>query len=106
MHYPGAFACYGLGVLVLVIAFILILVEIFVSKKSALVSKVLWSIPFLILPVFMGASMARASRVADYRTMWLLTVGLLIGYFVVGRPKFVKSNDDPGSIEFDSIDVK
>lgn len=106
MHYPGALACYGLGVLILVITFILILVEIFISKKVALGTKVLWAIPFLIFPVFMGASMAKVSRVADYRIMWLLTVGLLLGYFFVGRPKFSKSDNDTSNIEFDSIDVK
>jgi hypothetical protein len=105
-HYPGALACYGLGVLILAITFILILVEIFISKKAALGTKVLWALPFLIFPIFMGASMAKVSKVADYRAMWFLTVGLLIGYFVAGRPKFVKNDIQSRSSEFDSIDVQ
>ena len=84
------------GVLFEISFFIFLLLEIFLSKKASITTKLIWAIPIVLIPVF-----------AYFYVTQLLFLMILFftgnRYFVSGRHRFLFMKNDKDNIHFDSI---
>ncbi len=95
-HWPGGYNLLYLGLLLQAIFIILILTEIFTSKKADSRTKLIWGLPNLVIPIISVCFMP----------MLVLPVIIFasgIRYLSRGRKHFIVTKRDLQQSDFDSI---
>lgn len=102
-HWPGAQLYYLPGILLALVCFIAIVVEIFRSRKAKIVTKLVWGIPFVVVPAYIVLTGLNRFSSSVIVILLVFICGRL--YLSIGRKKFVQLKSKHHHIEFDSIDV-
>jgi|GEM_PF-2015754 len=102
-HWPGVHGIASIGLLLELVTFILIIIEIFSSRKAPFSTKLLWAAIYLAIPAWATLLFLQRFLVSIPNVVVMLISGST--YLSTGRKTFFYIKPKTGPNRFDSIDM-